>query len=150
MKKIILGLMVFSCFIGFEAFCSPKMKKIHNGDEISLIQESERNELNKIKRQRHVRVDWNRELKLNDEQEYMVKVIYQESHEKIKELLAEMKALHQKIEDIYNEDDEKIYNILNDKQKIQYEKIKRQNLRNRGQKPTGKKSSRKKMRPTDI
>lgn len=122
-----------------------KERPVKPGKEIQSIQEGENKDFRRMSRKYPVRVDWNHELDLDDEQTAYVAEIYKKSHEKIDELMKQIKDIHAQIEAIHEEDEQQILRILTPAQKIKYEKVKRKMLMDKGEKPEGPKPSRKKM-----
>lgn len=94
-------------------------------------------------------VRWEDELDLSDLQKQQYKAIKNESREKVKSLMNQIDELHRQISEIHQQDESKLQNILNDKQKIKFDKIKARQNKNTKDAPkdkSEKKPSRKRMR----
>jgi Spy/CpxP family protein refolding chaperone len=96
-------------------------------------------------------MDWSGKLDFTDQQKIQYKEITAKSQEKIRDLMEKIEDLHKQISEIRAQDEAEMVKILNEKQKIKYEKIRsRQNKNKRpdeGDRPEGmKKSLSKRMR----
>lgn len=93
-------------------------------------------------------INWNKELDLNKNQQAQVKEIYNQSHDKIKSLMAQIDTLHREIVNVRQEDEAKIRALLNEKQQIKFDKLQMRLNRNNPEykDKNGKKPSRKRMR----
>jgi len=74
--------------------------------------------------------DWSDKLDLDDTQQERLKIIYAESQEKFNALVRQIEDLKKEIKELKEEDEQKIRNMLNAKQKIKFDKIKMRQQRN--------------------
>lgn len=92
------------------------------------------------------RVDWEKKLRLNKDQEQLLKNLYIEHQERIDALLMQMEQAMADIQKIYDEEENSLRLTLDKDQIIKYEKFKyREHLTPQERKQT-EKPSRKKMR----
>lgn len=131
---------------GCNAYAAGLSTKVDHSKILQDMHDKENKELRKLKRNRHERINWDEELNLNDAQKKIVEDIIKNSREKIDEQMDIIKDAHKKIEEIHQEDDNKIRQILNPQQQIKFDKVKRKIQRSRGEKNPDDKPSRKKMR----
>lgn len=145
--KILKLAMMFAILFATQSVAADGKNKVKKPEkEIQSIQKDENLEMRKILRERPVRIDWNEELDLNEEQSAYVADLYKKSHEKIAELMEQLRDIHRQIDELHKNDEQQILHILNPQQKIKYEKIKRKMMREKGIKPEGPKPSRKRMK----
>ena len=96
--------------------------------------------------QRHIhRVNWDKILKLSKQQKVQADAIYKDSTPEIEELRKQIHDAYRKIGDIYKEDDLKIREILDDQQKIKFDRYQYYHTKRGGGKPDGGRPSRKRM-----
>ncbi|MBR1841387.1 MAG: hypothetical protein IJ778_04575 [Alphaproteobacteria bacterium] len=98
-----------------------------------------------LPKRQHNRIDWDKILKLNKQQEAEINAIYNESAPKIAELRSQIHEAHRQIGEIYKEDDQKIREILDEQQRIKFDKYQYLHAKRAGRKPEGERPSRKKM-----
>lgn len=91
------------------------------------------------------RIDWVDKLDLSKAQEAQVQEIYKSSQPEVDNLILQMHQLHQKVAEIYKEDDLKIRKILDEQQQIKFDKEQRKMQKRRGDRTTMPKPSRKRM-----
>lgn len=68
------------------------------------------------------KIDWAKKLKLNDEQKFQLQKIYDQSKPQTYEIMQQIEKLHQQLNDVRQTEEENIRKILNDKQKIKFDK----------------------------
>lgn len=68
--------------------------------------------------------DWSKELDLDETQDAQLKEIYAASHDKVLSMIRQIDALHKEIADIKENNETKLREILTEKQKIKFDKIK--------------------------
>lgn len=68
------------------------------------------------------KIDWAKKLKLNDEQTFQLQKIYDQSRPQTYEIMQQIEKLHQQLNDVRQTEEENIRKILNDKQKIKFDK----------------------------
>lgn len=68
--------------------------------------------------------DWSKELDLDEAQNAQLKAIYEESHDKVLSMIQQIETLHKEIADIKENNEVKLREILTEKQKIKFDKIK--------------------------
>lgn len=98
-----------------------------------------------LPKKQHNRIDWDKILKLSKQQEKEVDAIYGESAPKIAELRHQIHQAYKEIGEIYQSDDQKIREILNEQQRIKFDRYQYFNTKRAGNKPNTERPSRKKM-----
>lgn len=93
----------------------------------------------------HQRTDWDKVLRLSKQQKAEVDTIYNESAPKIAELKNRIHEAHRQIGEIYKKDDLKIREILDEQQRVKFDKYQYLRAKRAGKKPEGERPSRKKM-----
>ena len=96
-------------------------------------------------RKQHQRTDWDKILRLTKQQKAEVDTIYNESAPKIAELKTMIHEAHRQIGEIYKEDDLKIREILDEQQRVKFDKYQYLRAKRTGNRPEGERPSRKKM-----
>ena len=120
--------------------------KVDYGKEIRQMQESEYNDLRRLNKYNHVRINWESEMRLGEPQKIYMRNILRDSRAKIDEQRAIIAKAHAEIDKIYAEDNEKMRRALTPDQQIQFDKIMRKWKQAHGEKTTDKKPSSKKIK----
>ncbi|MBR1601412.1 MAG: hypothetical protein IJ677_07520 [Alphaproteobacteria bacterium] len=143
-RKFILILLpaMLICSVSFAAGLSTK---IDYSREIQNIQNKQSKDLRKLKKQNVERTNWDKELRLNDNQKILLQKILKEESAKIDEQMKIIKSAYSEIENIHRQNDEKIRTILTPQQKNKFDTIKYKEKKAKGIKPKEDKPSRKRM-----
>lgn len=91
------------------------------------------------------RFDWKSKLNLNKDQIKYVQNIYHEDKEKINSLITQMENSLEQLRQIYEQEENQIKSILDESQRIKFDKFKRRTQLNDSGDWKGEKPSRKKM-----
>lgn len=68
------------------------------------------------------KIDWAKKLKLDDEQKIQLQKIYDQSRPQTYEIMQQIEKLHQQLNEVRQSEEDNIRQILNDKQKIKFDK----------------------------
>lgn len=143
--KIFLCITVLSTF-GTDTMAAGLSAKIDHGRELQNMIESEAENLDKLNKKHHERINWNNELKLNDIQKIYYKKILQESRKQTDEQVKTINNAHKEIDKIYKDENIKIRQILTPQQQIKFDRALYRWKKAHGAKDPGNKPSLKRMR----
>lgn len=127
------------------SFAAGLSTKVDHSKEIQNTLDTQSKALHKLRRQRIERINWDKELRLNDQQKIYLRRIFKEENARVDEQIKIIKSAYKEIEKIHSQDDEKIRSILNPQQQTKLDTIKYKEKRAKGIKPKGDKPSRKRM-----
>lgn len=142
----IISLTLLLGIVSLNAFAAGLSNKVDYSKELKNIYTEEQQEFYKAKKVKHTRINWDDELRLSEEQKVIVKNIMQSSHNEIDEQVKIIENAHKKINEIHQQDDDKIRAILTPQQQSKFDKIKQKMQKKNGFEEFKNRPSRKKMR----
>ncbi|MBQ8481570.1 MAG: hypothetical protein IJ532_03465 [Alphaproteobacteria bacterium] len=131
--------------ISSASFAAGLSTKVDHSKEIQSTLDIQSKSLRKLRRLRSERTNWDKELRLNDQQKIYLKKIFREENAKVDEQIKAIKSAYAEIEKIHRQDDEKIKSLLTPQQQAKFDTIKYKEQKSKGIKPKGDKPSRKRM-----
>lgn len=119
--------------------------KVDYSKELKNIYTDEQNELYNARKVKHTHINWDDELRLSEEQKVIVKNIIQSSRNDINEQLKIIKEAHEKIDEIHQQNDNKIRAILTPQQQSKFDKVKKKIQKRNNSEKQKNRPSRKRM-----